>query len=58
MESQLAGAHQKVYERIFQHPIPHNLQWRELCSMFEGMPMRKLSRIKKEIWKSRETAKR
>ena len=37
MESQLTGPHQKVYERIFQHPMPHNLQWRELCAMFEAM---------------------
>ena len=26
MESKLSGTHQKVYERVFQHPMPHNLQ--------------------------------
>jgi hypothetical protein len=33
MESQLSGPHQKVYQRVFQHPMPHNLQWREVWSM-------------------------
>src|SRR5271156_4436489 len=33
MESQLSGTHQKVYQRLFQHPMPHNLQWREVWSM-------------------------
>ena len=33
MESRLSGPHQKVYQRIFQHPMPHNLQWREVWSM-------------------------
>jgi hypothetical protein len=38
MEAQLSGAHQKVYERVFQHPMPHNLQWREVWSMLAAMP--------------------
>jgi hypothetical protein len=33
MESQLSGTHRKIYERIFQHPMPHNLQWREVWAM-------------------------
>jgi hypothetical protein len=33
MQSQLSGPHQKVYERVFQHPMPHNLQWREVWAM-------------------------
>lgn len=33
MESQLSGTHQKVYQRVFEHPMPHNLQWREVWSM-------------------------
>jgi hypothetical protein len=33
MESQLSGPHQKTYQRVFQHPMPHNLQWREVWSM-------------------------
>lgn len=37
MESQLSGTHQKIYQRIFQHPIPHNLQWREVWSMLIAM---------------------
>jgi hypothetical protein len=37
MESQLSGPHQKVYQRVFQHPMPHNLQWREVWSMLNAM---------------------
>jgi hypothetical protein len=37
MESQLSGAHQKIYQRVFQHPMPHNLQWREVWSMLSAM---------------------
>lgn len=33
MESGLSANHQKTYQRIFQHPIPHNLPWREVWSM-------------------------
>jgi hypothetical protein len=37
MESQLSGTHQKVYQRLFQHPMPHNLEWREVWSMLGAM---------------------
>src|SRR5271169_5039843 len=37
MGPQLSGSHQKVYERIFQHPAPHNLQWREVWAMLGAM---------------------
>jgi hypothetical protein len=37
MQSQLSGPHQKTYHHIFQHPIPHNLQWREVWSMLNAM---------------------
>lgn len=37
MQSQLSGTHQKTYERVFGHPMPHNLQWREVWSMLEAM---------------------
>jgi hypothetical protein len=33
MDSQLSGSHQNTYRHIFQHPMPHNLQWREVWSM-------------------------
>jgi len=33
MESTLSGPHRKIYEHIFQHPMPHNLQWREVWAM-------------------------
>jgi hypothetical protein len=39
MESDLSGTHQKVYDQLFQHPLPHNLQWRELWSMLGALPM-------------------
>jgi hypothetical protein len=38
MESQLSGAHQKIYHRILQHAMPHNLRFREVWSMFSAMP--------------------
>lgn len=38
MSSQLTGAHQKTYQRVFEHPISHNLPWREVWSMFNAMP--------------------
>jgi hypothetical protein len=37
MEQQLSGAHQKMYEQLFQHPLPHNLHWREVWSMLGAM---------------------
>jgi hypothetical protein len=37
LESTLSGSHQKVYQRVFEHPMPHNLQWRDVRSMFEAM---------------------
>jgi hypothetical protein len=37
MESQLSGPHQRTYHQIFQHPMPHNLQWREVWAMFSAM---------------------
>jgi hypothetical protein len=33
MQAQLSGPHQKTYQRIMQHPMPHNLQWRDVWSM-------------------------
>jgi hypothetical protein len=38
MESQLSGPHEKIYQRLFQHPMPHNLQWREVWSMLGAIP--------------------
>jgi hypothetical protein len=38
MESQLSGAHRKVYQHIFQHPMPHNLQWRDVWSLLGAIP--------------------
>ncbi|MBC8107162.1 MAG: hypothetical protein H7Z14_11275 [Anaerolineae bacterium] len=33
MESGLSGTHETTYQRMFQHPIPNNLPWREVWSM-------------------------
>ena len=38
MQSQLSGHHEKVYQQLLQHPMPHNLQWREVRSMLGAMP--------------------
>jgi hypothetical protein len=37
MDSHLSGPHQKTYQHIFQHPMPHNLQWREVWSMLNAL---------------------
>ena len=37
MESQLSGPHQRTYHQIFGHPMPHNLQWREVWAMLNAM---------------------
>ena len=33
----LTGSHLRTYDRIFQHPISHNLEWRDVCALFEEM---------------------
>src|SRR5580692_4147858 len=33
----LAGAHLRTYERIFQHPISHNLGWHDVYAMFRQL---------------------
>ena len=38
MQSTLAGPHDKIYQHLFQHPSPHNVDWRDVCSMFRDMP--------------------
>jgi hypothetical protein len=38
MESQLSGHHQKIYQRLFEHPMPHNLQWRDVWSLLGAIP--------------------
>jgi len=37
MESTLSVQHQKIYHRLFEHPMPHNLQWREVWAMLNSM---------------------
>jgi len=37
MESPLFGNHQKTYQHLFQHPMPHNLQWRDVWAMLGAM---------------------
>ena len=38
MESNLSGTHQIIHERLFRHPLPHNLRWQELRSMLIALP--------------------
>jgi hypothetical protein len=38
MESPLSGTHQKVYQRLLEHPMPHNIQFREVWAMLSAMP--------------------
>jgi hypothetical protein len=37
MNAQLSGNHERIYQRVCQHPMPHNLQWREVWSMLGAM---------------------
>jgi hypothetical protein len=37
MDTTLSGSHQKTYQHIFQHPMPHNLEWREVWAMLGSM---------------------
>jgi hypothetical protein len=30
----LSGPHQRTFDRIFQHPISHNLEWRDVHALF------------------------
>ena len=41
--SPLTGAHLRTYQTIFQHPISHNLQWRDVRALLE-----KLCRVTEE----------
>ena len=31
----LTGPHQRTLDRIFQHPLSHNLEWRDVHALFE-----------------------
>jgi hypothetical protein len=33
-DSSLSGSHRITYDRIFQHPVSHNLDWREVYALF------------------------
>ncbi len=33
----LTGTHQRTFDRIFQHPISHNLEWRDVHALLEEM---------------------
>jgi hypothetical protein len=41
--AQLTGPNQRTYEAIFQHPVPHNLGWRDVHAL-----LRKLGEIAEE----------
>jgi hypothetical protein len=33
----LTSPHQRTFDRIFQHPISHNLEWRDVHALLEEM---------------------
>src|SRR5450432_2757528 len=37
MEAQLSVTQQKIYERLLQHPMPNNIQWREVWNMLTAL---------------------
>jgi hypothetical protein len=38
MEPAPQGSHHAVFERLFQHPAPKNLEWREVVALLNSMP--------------------
>jgi hypothetical protein len=38
MKSELTGSQRSTYEAVFQHPVPRNLNWRDVCSMLGALP--------------------
>ena len=38
MEAELTGSHRKTYEHLFSHPMPQNLDWRDLVSLLNALP--------------------
>jgi len=35
--SSLTGSHRRTYEKILQHPVSHNLAWREVLTLFSHL---------------------
>jgi len=33
----LAGAHRRTFDTIFQHPVSHNLRWRDVHALFRQL---------------------
>ena len=38
MEASLSGTHRKTYQHLFSHPMPQNLDWRDLLSLLKAIP--------------------
>jgi hypothetical protein len=38
MHAELTGSHRKTYQQLFGHPMPQNLEWREVMSMLNALP--------------------
>ena len=38
MHAALSGSHRKTYDHLFAHPMPQNLDWRDVLSMLTAMP--------------------
>ena len=38
MHAALTGHHRKTYEHLFSHPMPQNLDWKDLLSMLTAVP--------------------
>jgi hypothetical protein len=37
MTAVISHGHQSTYDAVFQHPLPHNLQWREVRSLLDSV---------------------
>ena len=38
MHAALSGSHRKTYDHLFAHPMPQNLDWRDVLSMLTALP--------------------
>ena len=38
MDATLSGSHKKTYQHLFSHPMPQNLDWRDVVSLLNALP--------------------
>ena len=38
MHTEISGSHRKTYDQLFAHPMPQNLDWKDVLSLLNAMP--------------------